>query len=172
MTNRDVTKCNNPTFVAGDLKRNKLAEVAPQPAACDKQGEGPCGTETGTGEPSTDDANAPTTGSTEPAGGKKGDKVAATPEGAPDPGGTPTETAVDPVTGEAVNPPAGATVEGITDTTSAGNEPLYATPTELSAERPMDSKAFGWLAVLELLALIPVPGILISRRAARNGAAR
>lgn len=170
MTNRDVTKCNNPTFVAGDLKRNKLAEVAPQPAACDKLGEGPCGTETGTGEPSTDDANASTTGQTK--GGKKGDKTAVTPEGAPDPGGTPTgEPVIDPVTGEAVNPPAGATVEGVSETTTS-DQPLYATPTELSAERPMDSKAFGWLAVLELLALILVPGILISRRAARNGAAR
>ena len=56
--------------------------------------------------------------------------------------------------------------------TGSTDEPLYATPTELSAERPMDSKAFGWLAVLELLALILVPGILISRRAARNGGAR
>jgi phosphate transport system substrate-binding protein len=172
LTNRDVTKCNNPTFVAGDLKRNKLAELAPQPAACDKQGEGPCGTETGTGDPSTDDPNAPTADET--TGGKKGAKTAETPSTAPDSGGTPTAgTAIDPVTGEAVNPPAGATVEGVSDTgTVAGNEPLYATPTELSAERPMDSKAFGWLAVIELLALILVPGILISRRAARNGAAR
>lgn len=172
LTNRDVTKCNNPTFVAGDLKRNKLAELAPPPAACDKQGEGPCGTETGTGEPSTDDPDAPTTEGT--TGGKKGDKTAETPSAAPDSGGTPTAgTAIDPVTGEAVNPPAGATVEGVSDTsTVAGNEPLYATPTELSAERPMDSKAFGWLAVIELLALILVPGILISRRAARNGTAR
>ncbi|MEO5661999.1 MAG: substrate-binding domain-containing protein [Nocardioides sp.] len=172
LTNRDVTRCNNPTFVAGDLKRNKLAEVAPQPAACDKQGEGPCGTETGTGEPSTDDTDAPTTAET--TGGKKGDKAAETPEGAPDPGGTPTGgTTIDPVTGEAVDPPAGAAVEGISDTsTSVGSEPLYATPTELSAERPMDSKAFGWLAVLELLALILVPGILISRRAGRNGAVK
>lgn len=172
LTNRDVTRCNNPTFVAGDLKRNKLAEVAPQPAACDKQGEGPCGTETGTGEPSTDDTDGPTTEET--TGEKLGDKAAETPEGAPDPGGTPTGgTTIDPVTGEQVDPPPGSAVEGISDTsTSAGSEPLYATPTELSAERPMDSKAFGWLAVLELLALILVPGILISRRAGRNGAVK
>jgi hypothetical protein len=172
LTNRDVTRCNNPTFDGKNPSKNVLAEIAPQPATCDKQGEGPCGTETGTGEPSTDDPDAPTTEET--TGGKKGDKTAETPSTAPDPGGTPTTgTAIDPVTGEAVNPPAGATVEGVSDTgTVAGNEPLYATPTELSAERPMDSKAFGWLAVIELLALILVPGILISRRAARNGAAR
>ncbi|WP_107705307.1 phosphate ABC transporter substrate-binding protein PstS [Nocardioides allogilvus] len=171
LTNRDVTKCNNPTFVAGDLKRNKLAEVAPQPASCDKQGEGPCGTETGTGEPSTDDENAL---ETETAPAKKGKKAtaAATPTTPPDSGGTPTgATTIDPVTGEVVNPPAGTNVETVSDTGVSG-EPLYATPTELSAERPMDSKAFGWLAVIELLALILVPGILISRRAGRNGATR
>ena len=27
--NRDATKCNNPTFVAGNLKQNKLAQIAP-----------------------------------------------------------------------------------------------------------------------------------------------
>ena len=37
ITNRDATKCNNPTFVAGNLKQNKLAEIAPQPAACAKE---------------------------------------------------------------------------------------------------------------------------------------
>ena len=62
--NRDATKCNNPTFVAGNLKQNKLAQIAPQPAACDEEGEGPCGTSTGTGEPSTDEGQ-PTDVSTE-----------------------------------------------------------------------------------------------------------
>ncbi|MFC6152000.1 substrate-binding domain-containing protein, partial [Mumia xiangluensis] len=42
--NRDARRCNNPTFVKGDLSRNHLAEIAPQPAACDKVGAGPCGT--------------------------------------------------------------------------------------------------------------------------------
>ena len=58
LTDRDVTSCNNPTF-AGEPSRNQLAEIAPQPAACDKAGEGPCGTDTGTGEPSTDDGARP-----------------------------------------------------------------------------------------------------------------
>ena len=30
-SNRDVTNCNNPTFVAGDLSQNHLAEIAPLP---------------------------------------------------------------------------------------------------------------------------------------------
>ncbi|WP_028047893.1 hypothetical protein [Cellulomonas sp. URHE0023] len=39
---RDASSCNNPTFVPGDLSRNKLAQIAPQPAACDQAGFGPC----------------------------------------------------------------------------------------------------------------------------------
>jgi len=43
LTNRDVTTCGNPTFVAGNLNENHLAQIAPQPLACDKSGAGPCG---------------------------------------------------------------------------------------------------------------------------------
>ncbi|WP_421732730.1 phosphate ABC transporter substrate-binding protein PstS [Cellulomonas sp.] len=43
VSGRDVTSCDNPTFVAGDLTRNHLAEIAPMPAACDQVGQVPCG---------------------------------------------------------------------------------------------------------------------------------
>jgi phosphate transport system substrate-binding protein len=43
LTNRDVTTCGNPTFVAGNLNENHLAQIAPQPLGCDKSGAGPCG---------------------------------------------------------------------------------------------------------------------------------
>ena len=179
LTNRDVAKCNNPTFVAGDLKRNRLAEIAPKPAACDKEGEGPCGTATGTGEPSTDEAGTPeTTGK----GGKDGKQsgaagggtttVGSAPPVTTDGAGGAAEPIVDPVTGEALAPPGGSTVDPASGevVTASASGPLYATPTELSADRPMDNQAFGWLAVLELLALILIPGIWLSRRAARKGA--
>lgn len=39
---RDASTCNNPTFVAGEPNRNYLAEIAPQPADCDRAGAGPC----------------------------------------------------------------------------------------------------------------------------------
>ncbi|MEY2472887.1 MAG: phosphate transport system substrate-binding protein [Actinomycetota bacterium] len=42
LTSRDVSTCNNPTFIAGQPDRNYLAEVAPQPSACDQSGQGPC----------------------------------------------------------------------------------------------------------------------------------
>jgi phosphate transport system substrate-binding protein len=43
LAKRDATTCNNPTFIPGQPTRNYLAEIAPQPAACDKSGAGPCG---------------------------------------------------------------------------------------------------------------------------------
>ncbi|MEZ0448507.1 phosphate ABC transporter substrate-binding protein PstS [Cellulomonas sp. ICMP 17802] len=43
---RDLTQCHNPTFVAGDLARNYLAEIAPLPAPCDAVGADPCGVPT------------------------------------------------------------------------------------------------------------------------------
>lgn len=175
--NRDATRCNNPTFVAGDLKQNKLAQIAPQPAACDKQGEGPCGTATGTGEPSTD-GEQPTEAATEDGtatgdkNGKNGKASASgeVPSASEDLGAVdPATTEVDPVTGEAVS------ADGTTAATAgtgAISDPIYATPTELSASRPGDGRAFGALAALELLALILVPGLLIARGVRRRGGAR
>jgi phosphate transport system substrate-binding protein len=42
ITRRDVSTCNNPTFIAGHPERNYLAEIAPFPPECDKRGQGPC----------------------------------------------------------------------------------------------------------------------------------
>ncbi|WP_210649391.1 substrate-binding domain-containing protein [Nocardioides sp. SYSU D00065] len=180
ITNRDATKCNNPTFVAGDLKQNKLAQIAPQPAACDKVGAGPCGTDTGTGEPSTDgeqpadstgdDADQTGAGNGRgatgdgPSGGGGGG-------GGGGAGGDPEATEIDPVTGETISTSgSGTTAAGTGAATST--DPIYATPTELSADRPGDGRAFGLLAAVELLALVLVPGLLIARGVRRRGAAR
>jgi phosphate transport system substrate-binding protein len=47
------------------------------------------------------------------------------------------------------------------------------TPTELAASRASDRTTFGALAVLELVALVLVPGIYVSwrRRTSRNSGA-
>ncbi|MGY2873397.1 phosphate transport system substrate-binding protein [Marmoricola sp. URHA0025 HA25] len=140
LTNRSVTSCHNPTFVAGNLSKNHLAEIAPKPAACDKVGAGPCGTDTGTGTPSTDkNATAPAA-TTATAG--------APAAGAPPP-------AVDPETGAAVT---------TGDTALAAGEPVTATPTELSAGRSGDRVTFAALAVLELCALVLLPGLYVAWR--------
>jgi phosphate ABC transporter phosphate-binding protein len=165
LTDRDVTKCNNPTFVAGNLSENHLAQIAPQPAACDKQGEGPCGTSTGTNQPSTDDPDAP---SSDPSGdgqsgaGGGGDGTSA-PPGTSDPGGAPS---IDPETGEVLGG------DGTTTTATSGDA-IYANPTELVSSRPADTRTFGMLAALELLALVLVPGLYVAalrrRRTAKPG---
>ena len=182
IANRDVTRCNNPTFVAGNLKENRLAQIAPQPAECDKNGEGPCGTSTGTGEPSTDEGQPTETasegggGTGEGAGGGNGKGAGGGGTGTPVPGGgggagAPGATAVDPVTGETVAAAGTAGAEVGTGTGST-TDPIYAPPTELSAARPNDGRAFGALAALQLLALIVVPGVLLARGARRREAGR
>ncbi|GAA2184595.1 phosphate ABC transporter substrate-binding protein PstS [Brooklawnia cerclae] len=54
-TGIDFNSCNNPTFAAGDSPdKNQLAETAPYPADCDKQGPNQCTTGTGGATDSTD----------------------------------------------------------------------------------------------------------------------
>jgi phosphate transport system substrate-binding protein len=168
LTDRDVRSCNNPTFDGKNLSKNKLAEIAPQPAACDKDGEGPCGTDTGTGAPSTDDTNAPTA----PASG--GATAAADPGGgtAPDAPGGGSPPVVDPVTGE-VSTPDPVTGPDPGTTTTAQQPADFPAPTELAASRPADTSTFGWVAAGLLIALVLLPGLLVSnlrRRPRRRGA--
>ncbi|WP_181411021.1 hypothetical protein [Nocardioides humi] len=58
---------------------------------------------------------------------------------------------------------------------SGGTQDVYASPDTLSADRAGDRRPFGWLVVLELLALVLLPGLLaagLRRRMAARGAAR
>jgi phosphate transport system substrate-binding protein len=48
LTERNVSTCHNPTFIAGHPSVNHLAVIAPQPPACDKIGAGPCQSNIGT----------------------------------------------------------------------------------------------------------------------------
>jgi len=148
LTDRDVESCNNPTFDGKNKNKNVLAEIAPMPADCDKEGEGPCGTVTGTGKPSTDDPDAPDSNTGEDTG----------------PGGDGPPT-IDPETGLETTPESSATDTGSSD------EAIYANPT-LVADRPADARTFGWLAVAQLFALVLLPGLFVSflrrRRSARG----
>jgi phosphate transport system substrate-binding protein len=164
LTDRDVRSCNNPTFDGKNLSKNKLAQIAPQPAACDKVGAGPCGTDTGTNQPSTDDPNAP---SDPTSGGPAGDDTGG---GTTDAPGTGSSPVVDPDTGEVTTP---APVDGGGTTTTTGQQPAdFPAPTELAASRPADTSTFGWVAAALLLALVLMPGLLVSsmrRRPKRRG---
>ena len=92
LTQRDVSTCGNPTFVAGNPNENHLADIAPQPSACDKSGAGPCGT-TGT----TVSNPSPTATSTTGTGTHAGTGTTTTPgqttTGTTTPGRTTTGTA-------------------------------------------------------------------------------
>ena len=165
LADRDVRSCNNPTFDGKNLSKNKLAQIAPQPAACDKDGEGPCGTDTGTNEPSTDDPNAPSADPSAPADGGGG---AAPPDSAP----TDTGPVVDPDTGEVTTPaPVDPAAGGVTATQQQAAD--FPAPTELASSRPADTETFGWVAAGLLVALVLMPGLLVSnlrRRPRRRGA--
>ena len=148
LTDRDVKSCNNPTFDGTNLAKNKLAEIAPQPAACDKVGEGPCGTATGTNQPSTDDPDAAGGADGGTGGGSGGGGGGSS---APGTGGDPTQ--IDPATGEVIG----------TDGGSGTDAAVYADPsTILTADRPGDRSAFGWLSGGLLLALVVVPGLYVA----------
>ncbi|WP_341926408.1 phosphate ABC transporter substrate-binding protein PstS [Nocardioides psychrotolerans] len=168
LTDRDVRSCNNPTFDGKNLNKNQLAAIAPAPAACDKQGEGPCGTATGTNEPSTDDG-----GGTAPDGGPAGGG-GASPTGA----GAGTDTTGSGAAGgnappPVVDPATGAVVGG-TSTGAATSDAIYANPTELAADRALDTRTFGWLAALLAVGLVVVPGFYAAslRRRRKPGTVR
>jgi phosphate transport system substrate-binding protein len=154
LDNRDVRSCNNPTFDGKNLSRNVLAAEAPQPAACDKVGAGPCGTDTGTGKPSTDEGGGGTSN------GGAGEVVTG---GSGDPSGAP--QAIDPVTGDDVG-------DG-TEADPATDEAIYANPSELAAGRTSDEETFQWVAVLLLGGLVLLPGMYVvalrRRRVIRMG---
>ncbi|WP_456694854.1 substrate-binding domain-containing protein [Aeromicrobium sp. P5_D10] len=151
--NRDVTKCNNPTFTKGNLAKNHLAEIAPQPAKCDKVGAGPCVGPTG---------SAPTT----VAEASGGDKPAAGAGGGTDaPAGGDAPTGGDEIPG-AVDPETGIASGG----GSAGGPGSEAVPTELVSSRAGDNKVFGALAAAQLLVIVLAPGVgaVYFRRRARK----
>jgi phosphate transport system substrate-binding protein len=162
ITNRDATKCNNPTFVKGDLRRNHLAEIAPQPAACDKVGQDPCGTVTGTVKPATT-GSAGASASPRPSGAAA---PAASSASAP-PGSVaagPAPTAGSSAAADAVDPETG-TVAAVS--VANGTDAPLPVPVELAAARPEGTGVFAGLAVVELLAIVLAPGlvaILIRRR--------
>lgn len=204
LTDRNVRNCGNPTFDGTNLNKNLLAERAPQPAACDQQGEGPCTTRTGTGEPSTD-GSVPDTGGGTGTGGTGGTGTGGTGgtgtggTGGTGTGGTPVDTdgdgradavdtdgdgrpdttgtggiggtgtggtgspggpdapgggvpVIDPETGEVIGAASG-------DGTTA--DAIFASSTTVDATPP-DAMTFGWVAVIELAALVLVPGLVVS----------
>lgn len=132
---KDAKACNNPTFDKSDPGNNKLAEIAPQPAACDKVGAGPCGGDTGNAPTTVDEATDTSTSSD---------------NGSTTDAGSAAAGAADPAASGAAAAP------GAVQAASGGSA---AVPIDLVASRAGDTRTFGIIAVIELLAITLIPGL-------------
>jgi hypothetical protein len=161
LTRRDVTTCNNPTFVKGNLSANHLAQIAPVIPACDHVGAGPCtgaGSSGTTGPPSNTGASA----SSSAAAGNTGTS-----------GGGTQRPGASGISGQSGQP---ATGSGGAGTSTGGTDPVNGTqnamagsgtgadgsvtgvPTELAAYRQRDmSTLLAPLATVEMLAVLVLP---------------
>jgi phosphate transport system substrate-binding protein len=166
--NENVTTCHNPTFVAGHPKENYLAQIAPEPPACDEVGKGPCAAGEGNnngnphnGKPSGPTPSGGSSPGTTPTGttstGPGGGKHTGTPTGKTSGGPTPL-TSPDPITG------ASQPID------SSGAAEIIGSPTTLPAS---DNGGVGGLlavlAALELLLVLAIPP-LVARRIQRRKA--
>jgi len=158
LTSRNVTSCNNPTFVAGNLSANRLAQIAPQPPACDFKNAGPCdgagdsgtsgiphssGTD-GSSSPNANGAAAGTAG--QPGSTTKALKPGTNPKAGAS--GANQGTTIDPETGEPV----------ATDTQTAQAAPAA---TDLADYRQLNmSTLLGPLAVIEMLVVLIAPPLV------------
>ena len=145
LTDRDVRSCNNPTFDGKNLGRNVLADKAPQPAACDKAR---C-------------RAVRHRDRHQPAQHRRRNRrrwCRRRP--------VPAAVAGDPavaVVAEETRPPR-STPRPARSWVRPARRPARRcspAPTELMSERSVDRTAFGWLAALELLALVLLPGLLV-----------
>jgi hypothetical protein len=157
--NENVTTCNNPTFIAGKPTVNHLAQIAPQPPACDKQGAGPCTGAVDTGQHNpTGTKTGSGNGTTAPGGG--------TPSGGSSSGGpTPIVGASGsdaPSGGTSTDPNTGQVVSNCGDCNGGDSGPVAAgTSTELAkTQSPSEEIALGILAGLMLIGLLIVPPLL------------
>ena len=154
LSSRNITSCNNPTFVKGQPTRNYLAEIAPQPPLCDSAGAGPCtgNGDTGTKNPTPGSTKPPTNGGSNSSGGSNsgGSNSGGTAPGTTNPSSAPSQG-----TGQ-VNPDTGqveTSGDGSVTTTD-----VTGTVTEVAAYRSTDLKStLAPVVALEVLALLAVP---------------
>ena len=166
--NRDATKCNNPTFVPGDLSRNKLAEIAPAPPACDKSDAGPC--DVAVTAPAGSGGNG-TSGAAGPGGGSSGGTGGGAAGATGGDGAEAGEVAVDPAAGVVDGAVTYDPVTGLPVSASGGGTADMAVAMTIASNRAGGGGLFAGLAVAELLAVIAIPGLAVlwARRRAVGG---
>jgi ABC-type phosphate transport system substrate-binding protein len=166
LTKVAVTSCNNPTFVAGQPKRNYLAEIAPMPPACDRAGAGPCA------DGVTSSNQNPGSNGGKNNGGKSGPSGATGTGGPTGSGGATGPGGVN----SGVGPSGAASVDPATGVVSTNNDgstttDLLAVPADISASASSTTNAIGGVLVLEILALLIGPPLLVVYFRRRRGAA-
>ena len=174
LTRRDVSTCENPTFIAGQPTVNHLAQIAPQPPACDKSGQGPCGADQGTfnGNPGSGSGSG---GSGSGGSGGSGGGGS----GPASPGATGTSHA--PAAGHAKTVPGKRTSSSastaidpntglpISDAAATSSD-VVGTSTELAgADSPSMASNLGVLTMVLLGVLLVVPVVVGRRMARRRG---
>ncbi|MGW0574888.1 phosphate ABC transporter substrate-binding protein PstS [Streptomyces sp. NPDC002920] len=163
--NINIRKCNNPTFTSDG--RNRLAETAPYPKACDKKGAAPCTSGSGGAKSTTTNGGSGGTSG----GTTSGGTTTAGTSGGSTSGGTSARPSVDPDTGQTLNP-GGGTASG----TSGGTTGTAADGTVALAQPVAVAGRTGWtgtqtlmlLAAFLVLALIMLPSI-VSRLLGNGG---
>ncbi|HVY08629.1 MAG TPA: substrate-binding domain-containing protein [Mycobacteriales bacterium] len=170
LTQENVSTCNNPTFIAGHPTENYLAKIAPKPAACDKEGAGPCTTEVDQelGNPSgghpTSTKGSGAGGSKSASGGKSPTTSGSSPPtatgGSNQSGGSvPLPTGTSAASGGVVDPGTGA----VTDTAATtGTVSATATTVAASPGHGLDV-VLGVIAALLLVVLLVVPPLVWQR---------
>ncbi|MFD8723343.1 phosphate ABC transporter substrate-binding protein PstS [Streptomyces sp. NPDC059629] len=146
--NINIKNCNNPTFTASG--QNKLAQTAPYPAACDKQGAAPCTSGSGGAKSGSGSSGSGSGGGTGPSG--TGGSSAGGGTGS---GGS-AQPSVDPDTGQTISPDGSTgSASGGTGTGSDGTVAL--------AQPVAVATAHGWSGTqtLMLLAALLVFGLLL-----------
>lgn len=178
----DIGKCNNPTFSADGS--NTLANKAPQPPACDKQGAAQC--TIGTGGAKTTETPTQTTGGASGGAGTSGSGSAGSGGSGSGKGGSSSGSGSSGSGGEALS---GGSGGGSGGSGVAANTVGNGSPVQCDADSgvcqnvaalPVSVDALdGWsprqtlmlVAVAALLALVLLPpfiGVLISRRRLRK----
>jgi phosphate transport system substrate-binding protein len=185
LTQRNVTTCNNPTFVAGHLSENHLAQIAPKPPACDKAGQGPCtgegdngtsgiphssgngsGDNSGNGNGNNGGTGSNNNGGNNPNG--SGNNNSANGNGGNSPGGV-----VNPAGGSnpsgsnssgttTIDPDTGQpiTTTGNGDTSGGGASPAAAQASLPPDRRPLSAKVLGPIAAGEMLGALILPPLV------------
>ena len=147
----DINACNNPTFQPGDsLDNNRLAQTAPQPADCDKQGPSQCAGGTGGATSTSTDVTGSGDGGSA-AGAATGTAAAATAAAATDPAAAAATDAVYDANGNLLSAAAG------------GGRAAASAPFTIPDSVPGAPAVMMAAAAILLLAAIVIPPLLLRR---------